>query len=131
MSIDALLESVAERAARKVLETAPASAPDLPSLPASLDPWKPYTAKEVASFLSISPGRVYGIDPKLLKPTYTGPSGGSKRYLGINVLMYVLGMPPVDEQAIGEAMRDAFIAQAREPVAVKKHPVLKGRVRVV
>ena len=72
----------------------------------------------MGAFLGLSASRVYGIDETLLQPTWVGPTGSSKRYLGINILMYVLGQQPVDIDAVGRQVREAFLRQAERPLRV-------------
>ena len=60
---------------------------------------KPYTAKEVAAFLGVNRVEsIYEIPPDELPRVKR--IGSSIGYLGINVLCYMLSLPPVDMQAL-------------------------------
>ena len=81
--------------------------------------WKPYKAREVAEILGLSSSRVYEIPEDLLKPTWVGPSKGSKRFMGINLVCYMAGIEPVDIEGMAREVRERFLAKAQSPPNVK------------
>lgn len=80
--------------------------------------WKAYTAKETGEILGLSDKSVYGIPEAMLPRARVGATGRTVRYLGINILCYLAGLPPVDTEAIARKVRQAFIEQASRPPAV-------------
>ena len=100
-AFDELKQMVAQLVTR-----APAPAVDLPAL--GLDPMRAYSAKEVADILGIKRvASVYEIpDDELPRVKRVGTSIG---FLGINVLCYMHGLPPVDVAAAVEAYRQRLI----------------------
>ena len=71
--------------------------------------WKAYTAKETGEILGLSNKSVYEIPETLLRRARVGATGRTVRYLGINILCYLAGLPPVDTEAIARQVREAFI----------------------
>lgn len=106
MSIDALLESVAERAARKAVAALRDNEKPEPLDFAQhgIEPLRVYSVKEVARFLGTKRlASVYAIDEAKL-PRAQGV-GSSVGFLGINVLCYMAGLEPVDFRSAVEAYR--------------------------
>ena len=72
-------------------------------------PMRVYTAKEVAAILQVTRLQsIYEIpEDQLPRVRRIGTTHG---YLGINVLAYMAGVPPVDVAAAVEAFRDKLMA---------------------
>lgn len=96
-----------------------------------LDLYRAYTAEEAAQWIGCSRDAVYKIPESLLRPTRTGPAGGSKRFLGINILCYLTGQEPVDVEEIGRQVRESFIARAAQPSTVRPMPGLRGTRQIL
>jgi hypothetical protein len=129
-----LATTIAELVVSSLREAGSVSAAEdeaLASLRTELDPWRPYTAAEVGRMIGLEAKSVHGIDPELLRPVYTGPAGKRKRYIGINVLMYILGQEPVDTEQIGQRVREQFLASAGQPATVRMMPGAAQRRRIV
>ena len=103
--------------------------PALDLLPAlGVEPLKVCSAKEVASMIGTSRVQsVYQIPEEELPRVRR--IGCDKGYLGINVLCYIHGLPPVDIAAAIEQYRKRLL-QDRPTVSVL-HPRKKGKTRIV
>jgi hypothetical protein len=88
---------------------------------------KAYTAKEAAHYPGCHPTSVYEIsEMELPKVRRAGTGVG---YLGINILLYVHGLPPVDVKKRLEAYRDALTRN--RPAVQPLHPETRERTRVL
>ncbi len=106
--LDAIAERVAVVVARQsaITESRP-----------GLDHFRPYTYAEAAKYLGVKKDTIGDI-PECALPRVR-PNGGHPRILGINLLLYGMGQPPVDTDPIAEAERERFLAAARPPRPVR------------
>ena len=91
--------------------------------------WRSYSVKEAAQFLPLTPKAIYDIPESQLKPHRLGASGGRKAFLGINILMYMAGLEPVDVESVAKKVREEFLADAKKPHNVK--PIGSGKKRIL
>lgn len=99
-------------------------------LHASIQPWRCYTAHEAAAWLGLPDPRtsskaIYHIPETDLPRRYVGEQRGSIRFLGIDIICYILGVPPMDLSAEVEKVRSAL-----RPAA-KPKPLHTTRSRVL
>lgn len=91
---------------------------ELLSTHSTIELLKPYTAKEVAALLGVR--RVESIyEIPLEDLPRVKRIGSSIGYLGINVLCYMLSLPPVDMQAIVEQYKAQLNEEARQINPIK------------
>ena len=90
--------------------------------------WRSYSVKEMAEFLPLTPKAIYDIPESQLRPHRLGASGGRKAFLGINVLMYMVGLEPVDVEAVAKRVRKEFIEEAGRRAHVPQQRAGKTRV---
>lgn len=83
----------------------------------SINPWEMYTAEEVRQRLHFRKvDTVYGIPEHDLPRHRRGPRGGAIRYLGADIICYMLGYPPPDHKALRARLEE----QLRESVELPK-----------
>jgi hypothetical protein len=120
MALDAILEAVAERAARKVLESQAEARPVTPALDFDrhgIEPLRVYSVKETAHFLGTNRlASVYTIDKERL-PRANGV-GSAVGFLGIHILCYMADLPPVDIRSAVQDFRERLLNDRRALRAV-------------
>jgi len=68
---------------------------------AGFDLWKSYAAGEAAEILGLKRrGSIYEIPEAELPRSRVGPARGSTTFLGLDLLVYMKGLSPVDWQAV-------------------------------
>jgi len=83
---------------------------------AEFDLWRLYTAREAADILGLDRSTIYDIPEHDLPRCRVGPSRGSTRFMGADLLAYMKGLEPVDyEQMIRELRK-----QLRKPSNVRR-----------
>lgn len=125
-----MAEQIAQRVFEMMQAGLPAAAPDLLSAPGGIEPMRVYTAEEVAEMLrtgldghdNARAESVYRIDKRdLPRVRRVGTKIG---FLGINVLCYMHGLPPVDMEQIIEDYRAKLMAERPRPRPVQ--PLRRG-----
>lgn len=108
---DAFIASLSEQLAEIKLMVEASNKPDLPPNSLGIELGKAYTPKEVAHLLGT----------KRLKSIYEIPEselprvrriGSGVGFLGVNVLCYMHGLPPVDMDSVIEGYRDSIMQAA-------------------
>lgn len=101
-------ETFIDELASKLAEKIPRPQPiELSFDELGIEPLKAYTAKEAAHFIGSHQTSVYEIpEAELPKVRRVGTGVG---YLGINILLYVHGLPPVDLKRRLEEYREALM----------------------
>lgn len=103
MNLD--LSPLAEMIVKKLRESTEARVVEAKT---SLDPIKPYTTEQAGKYLGLSANRVYEI-PECELPRLR--NGGRVRILGINLMLYAMGQPPIDTEALAQSVRERFLAE--------------------
>ena len=118
------LKAIVQEAVAEALEQHDATRPAAPAVEdlqrfadLGLEPLRVYTAKEVARLLGTTRvASIYEIPEEELPRARRIGSGVG--FLGLNVLCYVQGRPPVDLDALIDRYRDRLM-QDRHPTAVR------------
>lgn len=128
MDITPLIESIA----RRVVEQLRAGQPEADreavaaNIRSQIDPLRPYSMSEAAGFLGLKTSAVYEI-PEAMLPRVRN---GKQRVLGINLILYAMGQPPVDTEALARSVRERFIEQADVPRPVRRVAGAASRQRI-
>lgn len=108
------------------------SLPHLSQIPTTgINPWRCYKAHEAAVWLGLPDPRggnkaIYSIPESDLPRRRIGPSRGRVRFLGMDLICYILGEPPMDLSTELDRIRAAL----QSPVSPKPLPHVK-RSRVL
>lgn len=125
-----MAEQIAQRVFEMMQARQPSTATDILNAPGGIEPMRVYTAEEVAELLrtgldghdNARAAAVYRIDKRdLPRVRRVGTKIG---FLGINVLCYMHGLPPVDMEQLIEDYRAKLMAERPRPRPVQ--PIRRG-----
>lgn len=115
-----LIAGAVEQGVRQAGQTSPSSDP------LAIHPDRLYTRPEAAALLGFGhrPNTLTEIPEADLPRCKVGPSRGSVRYLGADLVAYAKGLPMPDTAAMVEGARNRLVRSLERPSAVR--PIVAG-----
>ena len=116
---EALRQLVADQVAEGVRRALDVTQSDAQADELAIAPGRLYTAAEASALLRYNrSATIYEIPATDLPRCKIGPSRGSLRFLGADLLAYAKGLPPVDTEAMLEDARAELRDRLAKPSAV-------------